>query len=323
MDSNIKIFENAQFGQVRTAGTSDEPFFCLADICRVLETKTSDVRKRLPDPGVVSIKVGVQTGVKADGTPAIQQIDMTFVNEANLYRVIMRSDKPQAEAFQDWVCGEVLPSIRKRGGYMAASVDESPEQIMARALLLANDTIARKNEELKRAQEKLEITNETLKVTRDAFETSSKEAAQARQDYLEESRQRLLAQENAQRAQQMAEAQAEQNRQLQPYADYAKEVLNSDSTFTMTQVSKDLNFRSVHTFIEWLCKVGVIFKQSGTWMPTSKYSGKHLFATRTNKYVKHDNTIGTRIYTVITEQGRAFLHAMLQKKGSAQEPAIA
>lgn len=50
---------------------------------------------------------------------------MTFINEKNLYKVIMRSDKPQAEAFQDWVCGEVLPSIRKHGAYMTDATIES------------------------------------------------------------------------------------------------------------------------------------------------------------------------------------------------------
>lgn len=110
--NEVKIFENPQFGEIRTAGTSDEPIFCLADVCRVLELNPSRVKDRLKQGGVTSSKVGVITGRKADGTPAKQEVEMLFVNEANLYRVIMRSDKPQAEAFQDWVCGEVLPSIR-------------------------------------------------------------------------------------------------------------------------------------------------------------------------------------------------------------------
>lgn len=88
-------------------------------------------------------------------------MDMTFVNEMNLYKVIMRSDKPQAEQFQDWVCGEVLPSIRKNGGYIAAD-GLTDEEIMAKALMVAQKTIERKqieNHELRKENVRLENEN--------------------------------------------------------------------------------------------------------------------------------------------------------------------
>lgn len=80
----------------------------MADICRVLELRVDGVIPRLKEGGYNRIGV-------TDNLGRIQQA--YFVNEQNLYKVIMRSDKPQAEAFQDWVCGEVLPSIRKHGIY--------------------------------------------------------------------------------------------------------------------------------------------------------------------------------------------------------------
>jgi prophage antirepressor-like protein len=160
--SEITIFKNDQFGEIRTSGTADNPMFCLNDVCRVLDIQSSkDVKSRLNDHGVDSIPVWVQTGTKKDGTPALRQTDMTFINEMNLYKVIMRSDKPQAEPFQDWVCGEVLPSIRKNGGYIAAN-GLSDEEIMARALDIAHKTIARKqieNRELKKENVRLENEN--------------------------------------------------------------------------------------------------------------------------------------------------------------------
>ena len=160
--SEITIFKNDQFGEIRTAGTAENPMFCLNDICKVLELdQVSRVKSRLSEAGVTSIKVGVQTGTKKDGTPSIQKMDMTFINEMNLYKVIMRSDKPQAEPFQDWVCGEVLPSIRKNGGYIAAN-GLSDEEIMARALDIAHKTIERKqieNRELKKENIRLENEN--------------------------------------------------------------------------------------------------------------------------------------------------------------------
>lgn len=113
--NEIKIFENPQFGKVRTAGATDNPLFCLADVCRVLELRVDGVTSRLKSDGVNRIGVIDSMG---------RQQTAIFVNEQNLYKVIMRSDKPQAESFQDWVCGDVLPSIRKHGAYMTDNIIE-------------------------------------------------------------------------------------------------------------------------------------------------------------------------------------------------------
>lgn len=127
----IKIFENPTFGNIRTAGTSDEPLFCLADVCRVLELQVTPTKNRLKQDGVSLIK-GVSKTTNQYGITTEQEVMLVFVNEQNLYRVIMRSDKPMAEPFQDWVCGEVLPSIRKTGSY-------GLPQTFAEALRLAAD----------------------------------------------------------------------------------------------------------------------------------------------------------------------------------------
>lgn len=71
-----------------------------------------------------------------------------IVSEPGFYKLVMRSRKPEAKAFQRWVTHEVLPSIRKRGGYMASVKDETPEETMARAFILAKETIERKNREI-------------------------------------------------------------------------------------------------------------------------------------------------------------------------------
>lgn len=164
MIQEIQIFKNEQFGEIRTSGTAENPKFCLADICKVLGLRVNDVRKRLKNPWVDSIGVGVQTGVKKDGTPAILNTEMLFINEQALYKVIMRSDKPQAEPFQDWVCGEVLPSIRKNGGYIPSD-GLTDDEIMAKALVVAQKTIERKqleNKELKKENVRLEAENVQL-----------------------------------------------------------------------------------------------------------------------------------------------------------------
>ena len=122
---DLKIFENNEFGEVRTTVIDDEPYFALNDVCRVLNIKNArDAKTRLNSDGVGSADVGVVTGKKSDGTDAIQKISMTFINESNLYKLVFQSRKPEAERFADWVTSEVLPAIRKHGAYMTDGVIE-------------------------------------------------------------------------------------------------------------------------------------------------------------------------------------------------------
>lgn len=107
--SSVKIFENEQFGEIRVAGTSNEPLFCLLDVCRVLDLgNTSQVKSRLTDDVITNEVISDSIG---------RQQEMMFVNEDGLYDVILDSRKPQAKLFRKWVTKEVLPSIRKTGSY--------------------------------------------------------------------------------------------------------------------------------------------------------------------------------------------------------------
>lgn len=84
----------------------------------------------------------------------IQQAN--FVNEDGLYDTILDSRKPEAKQFRKWVTNEVLPSIRKHGGYIASKQDDTPEEIMARALLVAQETLKRKEQRLIEAEQKIQ-----------------------------------------------------------------------------------------------------------------------------------------------------------------------
>lgn len=114
--NNLKIFENNEFGEVRTTVIDDEPYFSLNDVCRILEIKNPrDAKSRLNLDGV-----GTTDGVDSLG----RRTDVTMINESNLYKLIFQSRKPEAERFADWVTSEVLPSIRKHGAYMTDGVIE-------------------------------------------------------------------------------------------------------------------------------------------------------------------------------------------------------
>lgn len=113
--NDIQIFNNPQFGEVRVAiSENNEPMFCLADVCKALElSNVSQVKVRLKECGVITNEVIDTLGRKQQAT---------FINESNLYKCIFQSRTENAERFQDWVCDEVLPSIRKTGKYEVKSL---------------------------------------------------------------------------------------------------------------------------------------------------------------------------------------------------------
>lgn len=117
--NDLKIFENAEFGQVRTVVENGEPMFCLTDICKALElTQPSKVKERLNEKGVNTIPTLTKGGTQK----------LLYINEANLYKAIFQSRKDSAERFTDWVTSEVLPSLRKNGSYQMKPM--SPEEMM-------------------------------------------------------------------------------------------------------------------------------------------------------------------------------------------------
>lgn len=146
--NEVSIFRNESFGEVRVAGTSEQPLFCLSDVCRVLEIKNvADCKSRLDQRGIVLTDTPTYNQY---GAEIIQQL--VYINEKNLYKVIMRSDKPQAEPFQDWVCGEVLPSIRKSGSY---SVQSLSRKELAQMVIEAEEEKERLQLEVKKRDEQI------------------------------------------------------------------------------------------------------------------------------------------------------------------------
>lgn len=132
--NDIQTFESNEFGKIRAMRSENgEPIFVAKDVCAALglgNSRQALARLDEDEKGVISID-----------TPGGEQ-QMQAVNEAGLYVLVLSSRKPEAKAFKRWVTHEVLPAIRRDGGYMVAR-DETPEQTMARAVLLAQQTIER------------------------------------------------------------------------------------------------------------------------------------------------------------------------------------
>lgn len=141
----IQIFENEQFGKVRIAmNESNEPLFCLADVCSVIGIANArNVKSRLEEDDVHQMDT-------IDSLGRNQQV--TFITESGLYDVIIRSDSEKAKPFRKWVTGEVLPSIRKHGAYMVTTEEDTPETIMAKAILYADKKIKEQAKQLEESK---------------------------------------------------------------------------------------------------------------------------------------------------------------------------
>ena len=133
--SNIQIFNNPDFGTVRTLDNDGTVLFCGADIAKALGY--SNPSKALNDhcKGDLTKRYPI-----TDSLGRTQ--DAIFIPESDLYRLVFGSKLPTAEKFTDWVTETVLPSIRKNGGYIAGQEQLTPQELMAKALLVANKTLA-------------------------------------------------------------------------------------------------------------------------------------------------------------------------------------
>lgn len=120
-----------------------EPWFVAADIARALGYNDADQAIRRHCKGVTKAPVETTGGMQR----------ASIIPERDVYRLVMRSKLESAERFEEWVVGEVLPSIRKHGGYLVGQEQDSPELIMAKALMVAQSVIDRKSQELAAAQQ--------------------------------------------------------------------------------------------------------------------------------------------------------------------------
>ena len=111
MENGIQVFENSGLGSVRVVMQGGEPWFVAKDVCECLElTNTAQTISYLDDD---------EKGITTNDTPGGKQ-EMSIISEAGLYSLILRSRKPEAKAFKRWVTHDILPSIRKTGGYSMA-----------------------------------------------------------------------------------------------------------------------------------------------------------------------------------------------------------
>lgn len=156
--TDIQIFNNPQFGEVRAVTIDNEPWFVGKDVAERLGY--SDSAK--------AIRVHVDAedkGVDEMATPGGRQ-QLTIINESGLYSLVLSSKLPTAKAFKRWITSEVIPSIRKNGGYINGQDQLSPEELMARALVVAQQTLA----DRERRISELTVTNQIMQPKAEYFD---------------------------------------------------------------------------------------------------------------------------------------------------------
>ena len=153
--SEIQFFQSQEFGAIRTIrGEQGEPLFCAKDVCDALGY--DQARK------AVQRHVDEEDGTKHTILTNGGKQRAIFINESGLYALILSSKLESAKRFKHWVTSEVLPSIRKQGGYMVVRPDESNEVILARALQIMHATLQRRDEQIAKLQPRADYADHVL-----------------------------------------------------------------------------------------------------------------------------------------------------------------
>lgn len=260
----IKVFHKSTFldKEIDVWGTADNPLFRASDVADWLGiTSARDMVTRLDQDEVRRLNLRSRSG------------ETWFLTEDGLYEALMQSRKPIAKQFKKGV-KEILKSIRKTGGYLATSENDTPATILARAMKVADEVIAEHEQRIKQLEE------------------------QGRRQEL------AIEQKDAQ-----ITLQTEQIKVSAPKAEYYDKTLASTDCITTTQVADDLHItaRSLNAKLKDL---GIIYSQSGQWHLKMPYKGWNLASTRTYNYQSSNGEISTSTTLVWNQRGKRFIIAL-------------
>ena len=260
----IKIINKSTFldKEIDVWGSAEQPLFRAKDVSDWLNLKnTPEIIKRIDTEERHKFNLGRNGG------------DTWFLTEDGLYELLMQSRKPIAKQFKKGV-KKILHEIRTKGGYIASTDADTPEDIMARAILVAQQTLARREERIKELEE------------------------QGRRQKL------VIEQKDAQ-----IDAQDKQIKIAAPKADYYDKTLASTSCMTTTQVADDLHI-TAHALNRKLQEIGIIYSQSGQWHLKMPYKGWNLAGTRTFNYQSSNGEVVTKVTLVWNQRGKRFILAL-------------
>ena len=288
------VFESPEFGKVRTiTDAKGNPLFCGKDVCEVLGYKRADlaVHQHVSQHDAVKRCVGVPTGKRFDGSPAIRRYQMLFVNESGFYCLVFGSKLPIAERFKLWVTSVVLPQIRKTGGFLPLHEGDTDEETIHNAEEILRKTLKSKESFIEQ-QEKL-IAEQTSRI----HELNTKVDQQM-----------VKIQKSAE---EIVKLESDVDRLL-PKALYVDNVLDSITCYTTTQVAKELGM-SAQELNRLLCAMHVQYYQSGQYLLYVDFAHRGLAKSRTHGKAVYEGRYATRTYLVWTERGRKMIHELKEQ----------
>ena len=299
--ADVMVFENPEFGKIRTmTDEKGEPLFCGKDVCKILGySRAADaVNRHVEKVDSAKRRIYLQRTL-SDGSLGKARIYQTlFVTESGFYSLVFGSKLPIAQRFKHWVTSVVLPSIRKRGGYILAHETDSDEDIRKRAEDILQAAIRERDARIALQKTMLDEQSKRLIEKDNLLDEQGKQIHE--QGKLLEGKCKLI-----------AEQEVEIDRLL-PKALYADNVLDSISCYTTTQIAKELGM-TAQELNRLLCAERVQYYQSGQYMLYAEYAHRGLAKSRTHfdLFVGCD-TIHTRTYLVWTERGRKFIHQLVK-----------
>lgn len=159
--NNLQIFNNEKFGSIRTVEVNNDPYFVGKDVAEILgysnPSKAISMHVDEEDKEFVMMNIANSQ----NGNLSIGQTKTAVINESGLYSLILSSKLPTAKEFKRWITHEVIPAIRKTGGYIGGADTMSDDEIMAKALLIGKRTIEQQQLRI----QNLEIKNSELTVS--------------------------------------------------------------------------------------------------------------------------------------------------------------
>lgn len=284
--TEIKILEHGDFGAIRTTTNEQGNFlFCGLDVAKAL--------------GYADTSKAIKQHCKKDGwaiCPVIDSLgrtqDAKFLTEGNVYRLIVKSKLPSAEAFETWVFDEVLPALRKHGLYASDELLGDDEKLLAAKELLKTEKERMKQEREK--CKKLRLENKAL--LKDKNELL----------LLSESQEELI-----ESFQEIAEMNQEIIEEQQSIIDYVDIILSSDLDMTATQIAADYGISAIR-LNNLLHEDGIQRKVNGQWVLYRKFMNMGLTSSFTGFTENHGHCY---VQTRWTQQGRLFIHQTMLKAG--------
>ena len=269
--NEIKIFNNPLFGEVRVFIVNNEPWFVGKDVALLLGyAKPENALSTHVDDEDKTITL-------IQGTGSNYKSNTTIINESGMYSLVFGSRLKTAKEFKRWVTSDVLPSIRKTGGYLATKQDDTPELIMARALQVAQMTIDKHNARIIQ------------------LEAENAEKCKA----IEQAEEQVI---------QLSDTVAS----MKPKVDYCDIILQSKETVATTQIAQDYGM-TAKAFNILLRNFGIQHKVAGQWILYAPYLPLGYVQSESIPITHTDGRKTTKLFSKWTQKGRLFLYEELKK----------